>query len=197
MLDQLGISEEDWLNTPQSVRTTLMVLWQQNRLLQNQISSRPIVSVELLADHPHLVPAVGEIRWKEWGHSPEPESLDWWVDVTAREAGRRDLPVTWVAIDQNEHAVGAVGLGEFDIEERQDRSPWVLGMIVDYHQRGLGVGGQLMRCLERWARGCGYQQTWVATGGRAIDFYRKCGWQMSENIERPSGEIVSVLTKLL
>jgi hypothetical protein len=40
------------------------------------------------------------------------------------------LPVTWVAIDPLGQAVGAVGLGAFDIAKRCDRSPWVLGMIV-------------------------------------------------------------------
>ena len=36
MLAELGISEEDWSATPQSVRTALFVLWQQNLLLQKQ-----------------------------------------------------------------------------------------------------------------------------------------------------------------
>jgi transposase len=36
MLAELGISEEDWSATPQSVRTALAVLWQQNLLLQKQ-----------------------------------------------------------------------------------------------------------------------------------------------------------------
>jgi hypothetical protein len=82
-----------------------------------------IVSVELLADHLHLVSAMGEMRWREWGHPPEPEALDWWVDITAPEAGRGGLPITWVAIDAPGKVIGAVGLNEFDIEERRDRSP--------------------------------------------------------------------------
>jgi GNAT superfamily N-acetyltransferase len=164
---------------------------------QGQVPSTSVVSIELLADHPHLVPAVGQIRWREWGHPPEPESLDWWIDVTAREAGRTDLPVSWVAIDIPGKTVGAVGLGEFDIEERHDRSPWVLGMIVVAERRGLGIGGQLMEALESWARQRGYSQVWVATGGRAVDFYRKCGWDLTEVFNRPSGEVVSILTKLL
>jgi GNAT superfamily N-acetyltransferase len=164
---------------------------------QGQIPNPPVVLVELLANNLHLLPAVGQIRWREWGHPPEPESLDWWVDVTAREAGRDDLPVTWVAIDQLGHAVGAVGLGEFDIEERHDRSPWVLGMIVAVERRGMGVGGKLMGALEAWAQQHGYSQVWVATGGRAVDFYRKCGWALTESFNRRSGEIVSILTKFL
>ena len=161
------------------------------------MSTPSIVSIELLADHPHLIPAVGELRWREWGHPPEPERLDWWIDVTAREAGREDLPVTWVAIDSGGHAVGAVGLGKFDIEERRDRSPWVLGMIVDVQYRNGRIGSKLMEALELWAHQKGHFHTWVATGGRAVDFYQKCGWKLAEMIQRPSGEIVSILTKVV
>lgn len=156
-----------------------------------------MISIELLADHPYLVPVIGEIRWREWGHPPEPESLDWWIEVTAREAGRDELPVTWVAIDLDGQAVGAVGLGQFDIEERRDRSPWVLGMIVTAGYRDKGIGGKLMKALESWAYHHGYSQAWVATGGRAVNFYQKCGWELAEVISRSSGEAVSVLTKSL
>ena len=126
--------------------------------------------VELLADNPHLIAAVGEMRWREWGHAPE--QLVWWVDVTGRAA----LPVTWVAIDALGEAVGAVGLAAFDIAERRDRSPWVLGMIVAEHRHDAGIGGQLMAALEVWAGQHGYVQAWVATGGRAVAFYEKCRW---------------------
>jgi GNAT superfamily N-acetyltransferase len=159
------------------------------------VNARSTITVELLADHPHLIPAVGEIRWREWGHAPEPERLDWWVDVTGREAGRLALPVSWVAIDDHGWAIGAVGLGEFDIEERRDRSPWVLGMIVAPPYRGSGIGGRLMRALEAWAARRGYSRLWVATGGRAVDFYQKCGWELVETFQRSSGEMTSVLTR--
>ena len=160
------------------------------------MSANELISIALLTDHPHLIPTVGEMRWKEWGHPPEPERLEWWVEVTAREAGRDELPVTWVAIDEVGQAVGAVGLGEFDIEERRDRSPWVLGMIVVVQRRGLRIGARLMEELEAGARQLGYSQVWVATD-EAVDFYQKCGWEVTEVIRRPSGELMSILTKLV
>ena len=60
------------------------------------ISVDPI-EVQLLADNEKLIATIGEMRWREWGHAPEPEDLGWWIDVTAREAGRDRLPMTWVA----------------------------------------------------------------------------------------------------
>jgi len=46
----------------------------------------------MLADRLHLVGAVAEMRWREWGDEPGREELSWWVDVTAAEAGQRGLP---------------------------------------------------------------------------------------------------------
>ena len=154
------------------------------------------VTIELLADHEPLIAAVGEMRWREWGHPPEPDDSAWWVDVTRGEAGRDRIPVTWVAIDGRGEAVGAVGLGEFDIEKRREVSPWVMGMIVRADRRGRGIGALLLARLEAWARARGYERAWVATD-RAAGFYRKCGWEFSETVERATGDVATVLTKVL
>ncbi len=146
------------------------------------------VSVHLLADHPQLIPAVGEMRWEEWGNEPERQDLQWWIDVTAREAGRDALPVTWVAVDDRGNALGAVGIAEFDLEERRDWSPWLIGMIVSRPLRGRGIGGRLVQELKRWAGARAFTDVWVATGGRAIDFYVRHGWHLFEVLEQSSGE---------
>jgi GNAT superfamily N-acetyltransferase len=153
-------------------------------------------SVALLADRIHLVSAVAEIRWKEWGHPPEPQAFSWWVDAARREAGHEELPVTFVAADKAGEVAGAVGLGQFDIQERRDRSPWLLGMIVRQDCRGMGVGRLLLTHLEAWAARRDYGRIWVATG-RAVDFYRACGWQVTETLQRASADPTTVLTKLL
>src|SRR5688500_14251123 len=133
------------------------------------MSAPSIVSIELLADHRDLIPGVGELRWREGAHRGEAEQPEWWADITGREAGRDSLPVTWVAIDPGRQVGGAVGLGPFDIEERRDRSLWVLGMIVETQYRGRGLGGKLMKALEAWEYQHGYSQTWVASDG-AVGF---------------------------
>lgn len=154
------------------------------------------ITIELLADRPHLIPAIRAMRWREWGRASDLEDRERFVAVTAREAGRDHLPVTWVAIDRSGEALGAVGIGAFDLEERRDRSPWVWGMIVRHDYRGRGIGRLLLARLETWARLHGYAAVWVATGGPAVAFYRRCGWEMSEVVEKVSGGTAVVLMKL-
>lgn len=155
------------------------------------------VSISLLADKPDLIAAVAEMRWREWGHAPEPEDVSWWLTTTTREAGRDDLPVTFVAVDDSGHAVGAVGLDQFDLDERRDRSPWVTGTIVRHDRRQSGTGRALMERLEEWAASRGVSEAWVGTE-QAKKFYRRCGWVPVETFtSRSSGQPVTVLHKRL
>ncbi|WP_162907738.1 GNAT family N-acetyltransferase [Allorhizocola rhizosphaerae] len=135
-----------------------------------------MISIEDLSDHPYLVPGIGLLRWQECGHPPEPTDPQWWTDATGREAGRHGLPKTWVAIDDaTGGAVGAVGLGEFDIAERRDRSPWILGLIVAPERRGEGIGRALLSEVERHTD----TTLWAATG-QAVGYFRRCGWEVAE-----------------
>jgi GNAT superfamily N-acetyltransferase len=142
------------------------------------------VTIDLLADRPALVRAVGILRWQEWGYdAPSPEA---WIETTRREAGRDVLPVTLVAIDAAGHAVGAVALGEADEAltdgERGGRTPWLEGMVVREAARLRGTGRTLVVALERLARDRGHDQVWVVTGGQAKGFYRACGWVDVEDL---------------
>jgi GNAT superfamily N-acetyltransferase len=152
--------------------------------------------VELLADRDDLVDAVTDLRWLEWGRPPEPTDRKWWRAATVREAGRWSLPVTWVPSDSS-GALGAVGIGEFDIEERHDRSPWVLGMIIRPDCRGTGLGRFLLTQLEKWAAEQEYQRLWVANEGPAVHFYKRRGWQLHETVERDDRPTVTVLSEPL
>lgn len=152
--------------------------------------------VALLVDEPDLIGAVGTMRCREWGNITDPGDLSRWVAVTARESGRETLPITWVAADPRGRAAGAVGVGEFDPPERRDRSPWVLGMVVDTQHRGQGVGRLLLSTVDRWATGGGHRRLWVATGGAAVAFYQRCGWRPFETFPRADGEVTVLVRDL-
>lgn len=156
------------------------------------------ITVELLADRVDLVAPLGRIRWTDW-RRPGRETVEWWVDDLRSEAGRETLPVSFVAVDDSSgEAVGGVTLAPSDLteEQRRGRTPWIAGMIVRADRRGQGIGSALMAHLEEWARNADIPQAWVVTSGRAVDFYRNCGWAEAETVIIGDGE-ATVLTKTL
>jgi len=152
------------------------------------------VTIESLADRPDLMVAVARIRYNEWGGEPGREDLRWWVDTTREESGRDGLPVTFVATDADGEAVGAVGIIPVEYAELADRGPWVVGTIVRADRRGRGIGTALLARLARWAADEGFDRVWVATGGPAVDFYRGCGFTVTEVARLADGDAVTVLT---
>lgn len=158
------------------------------------------VTVDLLAHRPHLIEAVGELRWREWGYGdPSPAA---WVGTTRTEAGAWELPVTFVAIAPSGKVLGAVALGGVDNElsggERGGRGPWVLGMVVRRDARKRGIGRLLLGHLEHAALRRGCQQLWVATGEEAVDFYRRCGWETVQRLRlRSTSMQATILTRMI
>jgi GNAT superfamily N-acetyltransferase len=115
-------------------------------------------------------------------------------DIRHGSRGRPQRASHDVGRERPEWSVGAVGIGQFDIEKLRDSSPWALGMIVRRDRRGAGIGRLLLADLERWAPRQGCEQLWVATGGAAVGFYQRCGWRINETVDRDF-EPATVLTK--
>jgi GNAT superfamily N-acetyltransferase len=136
------------------------------------------IVVRLLADAPHLIEPIGRLRCAEWGH----RDADAWISITRREAGRQDLPVSWVAVDDTGAALGAVALGPSDVAARPELVPSVWGMVVRPDARRRGVGAMLLRHLEQFAVEQGHTAVWVSTGSPAVGFYERCGWRRTEEM---------------
>lgn len=161
-----------------------------------------IVTITLLADRPDLAAPWAELHWREWGiggTKPEREQLSWWVADAAQAVQRTQVPVAFVALGPDDEVLGGVGVHQFDLDERRDRSPWIVGMIVHPHRRGEGIGKALIAHVEAWAAATDIGQLWVATetAGRAVAFYQRCGYARLEELPAQRGEMVTVLTKRL
>ncbi|HEX5114263.1 MAG TPA: GNAT family N-acetyltransferase [Pseudonocardiaceae bacterium] len=153
------------------------------------------VTVELLVDREELLVPLARLRWTEWGGHPGREDVRWWIDTTRAESGVAGLPVTFAAVDASGEVVGGVGLVAAEHPELGDRGPWVVGMIVRADLRGHGVGAVLMARLAQWAAGSGVDRLWVAADGRAVDFYRRCGFTVVEHVRLADGEQPTLLTR--
>lgn len=155
--------------------------------------------VEPLGERADLFGAVGMLRWNQWSYGQKDVSR--FVQVTAEEAGNRSsLPLSLVAIDESEQAIGVVGLGDVDDEvsdaERRGRTPWILGMVVASDRRQQGVGRRLFEGLHQAAATLSHDRTWVATGVQAVNFYKSCGSSAVETLElRSTGISTTILVK--
>ncbi|WP_433359316.1 GNAT family N-acetyltransferase [Actinoplanes sp. CA-142083] len=142
----------------------------------------------------HLIEPVGLLRWREWGHPPEPTAPAFWIDNARREAGRDSLPFTLIALDPAGTPVGVVGLGDFDQDDLRDHTPWVMGMLVSPARRAQGIGQALLEALELHAAALGHHRLWVATT-TATGFYLRCGWQLVGPVTTAAEGPMTVLTR--
>ena len=145
------------------------------------------------ADRDDVLVSLARLRWSEWHEHSGREDLRWWIDVTRREAGRAELPVTFVAVDAGE-VVGGAGLVATEHQELADRGPWVVGMIVRDDVRGQGIGKAIMARLVEWAIEARIDRLWVVADGRAVDFYRACGFTVVDVVRLTGGHRPTVLT---
>lgn len=139
-------------------------------------------SICLVADRPELVPQLAHIYWAEWGDEPGREALAFWIEAAASANQRNTIPVGFMAVDRHHRVLGGVALAESeeDLPGRNEWSPWLTGMIVRSDLRGQGVGHLLVAALDDWIRGAVIPTVWVLTGGRAVGFYKQCGWAFVE-----------------
>jgi GNAT superfamily N-acetyltransferase len=153
---------------------------------------RPALFLGLLADQPELIAEVGVLRWRAAG---EGGTAGPWIESTARDAGREQLPVTLVAMDLDGQAIGAVTVGESDDSGGcSTRAPWLVRMVVRPGERRCGVGRLMVSAAEDLARQLGHAALWVSPREEDREFYRACGWLDSDEARQ---EDVSVLHKPL
>lgn len=151
------------------------------------------IVVDSLANHPDMISQVTDMVWAEWGEWQRPGERERWLRLYEEDARlHSQFSAAFVALDQ-EVPVGVVQLHEFDIEEMEDRSPWICGMLVHLDYRDQGIGRRLLAALELFAAGRGVEQLWVFTESAAA-FYEKCGWCPHTDVVS-NGEEGRVLTK--
>lgn len=72
-----------------------------------------------------------------------------------------------------------VGMASGGDHEKYPDTAWLYGMYVTPEERGTGVAGALVGCVERWARERGYDALFLHVGvgvPRARAFYQRVGF---------------------
>lgn len=151
-------------------------------------------SIELLADYPHWIPEIARWHWEEWGHYDPTGSLAAWTEGLARRTGRDTIPLTLVAV-QNDEPVASASLVVHDMDTRKDLSPWLAGVYVLPARRSQGIGARLVRAAMARAQSLGISTLYLYTRS-AVGLYSKQSWQPLETCFYQGRQVVIMIADL-
>lgn len=138
------------------------------------------IAIVDLINHPrHLLAAARLVHDEFWsdrpGHSVE--------RMAARMCDADPvvgIPITLVALDDDEAVVGVVNLVDNDDEARTHLAPWLAGLVVRQDMRGRGIGSALVRALLDHARRLEIETLYFGTDGPG--FYERLGATLHEQV---------------
>jgi hypothetical protein len=102
------------------------------------------VEIELLVDHPEFIPLLAEWHYREWAYLRPGDSVANRIAMLGERSARRELPITFVALEGIE-LLGSAMLIEHDMDTHLQYSPWLAGVFVAQDQRRRGISRALVR----------------------------------------------------
>ena len=147
-----------------------------------------------LADHPDLIPTLARWRWEEWGHITPDRSMDEWIEGLVNQANRDRIPVTLVAFDDDQPA-GMASLVYYDMDTREDLTPWLASVLVEPSFRDRGHGSALVTAIEEIAAALDVETLYLYTNS-AQSLYERLGWKEIEREPYRGREVVIMRKKL-
>jgi predicted N-acetyltransferase YhbS len=148
--------------------------------------------VELMSDHPELVPVVSAWHFGEWGHEDPGGTPDSWAASLRERALRDRIPAVFVAFEGS-LPIGSSALVSADMKTHPELSPWLINVFVLPEYRGTGVGGAVVDHACGFASGLGTEAVYLYTQGSGA-LYRRLGWSVLAS-ESYGGAPVTVMSK--
>ena len=148
------------------------------------------VTIESIADYPHLVPTIAHWHWHEWGYCDPAGSLESWTVGLQERTFKDEIPTTYIALDDH-LPVGSVTLVAHDMDTYTDLSPWLAGLYVIPTYRRRGIGSMLVQNAIQTTAKLGIPKLYLYTH-TADSLYRRLGWQAIGN-EYYEGQFVTMM----
>ena len=152
------------------------------------------VCIEPLASHPEVLPVLQawfEAEWPSYYGANGRGNARRDLDRYSKHAG---LPFGLVAFHEGS-VCGVAALKPDSICTHTHLSPWAAAGFVRPDLRGRGIGGQLVRALERQAKAMGFGQIYCGTSA-AESLLQRSGWHLLERVTH-EGEILGIYAKAL
>jgi len=131
------------------------------------------MTISPLADLPDAIETLAKWFHDEW-HAFDGRSIANIATQLSENLNRDSLPISFVA-HRNGQLLGSVSLDRFDFPAFDYLSPWLSSLYVHPSVRGKGVGGSLVRHIQRFAVSRGIGPIYLWTPG-STQLYERCGW---------------------
>lgn len=139
------------------------------------------MTIEPLSKHRARIPSLAKWHHGQWTIYNPGETLADRVARLEAQAGNYDLPLTWVALE-DDLLLGSASLVLSDMETKPELKPWLASLFVAPEHRCRGVGGKLVERIEQEARERGFKKLFLFTPDQD-KFYRRLGWRILEKVE--------------
>ena len=135
-----------------------------------------MIKIEYLADHLELIPILAQYNYDEW--SCDWKNLNETVSAYTKAVHKDQIPLTLVALDDENNLLGFVSLVDREVNSCENLSPWLAGLYVLPEYRGKGVGRELVKRIMREAEHLEIKRFYLETGNDSrVDFYAAFGWK--------------------
>ena len=138
------------------------------------------IRIDFLANHQNLIPDLSESFFNEWHHFNPGKTIDDIRNALRLRTNTDKLPLTFVAINENDELVGSVSLKQNDLDTRTDLSPWLSSLFVVEKFRNAGIGNLLINKTLEIAGGLQIHSIFLYTEHKE-KYYEKRDWRLIEN----------------
>lgn len=143
-----------------------------------------------LIDEQGAIQMLAEWHHSEWLHLNPGGSVQKRIEGMQAYLAGHTIPKMFVSKD-GETLLGSAAIIENDMDTRTDLSPWLASVYVNAEYRKKGVGSDLVKHVEEYARSAGFRNLYLFTLDQE-NFYQNLGWStISKEIYRD--EAVTVM----
>jgi predicted N-acetyltransferase YhbS len=147
-----------------------------------------------LADHPEFLTVLAGWHHGEWGRLHPGDTVGKRAERMKAHLGKGQVPTTFVALAEGK-PVGSASLVDYDMEGREDLTPWLASVYVVPEYRRRGVGSALVERVVEEARGLDIGTLYLFTWDQER-LYARLGWSVLERTEYKGERIVIMSIKL-
>lgn len=147
------------------------------------------MKIEYLSDRPEFLPTLAQWHYQEWSALRPGDSVEARMIRLKSWSGRDDIPLTVVALSDEQLLLGSASLIEHDMDDRLELTPWLAGVFVAPEHRRRGIGAALVWRIMDEATSLQVPRLYLYTVD-STPFYASLGWSPVEKTRYREKEVL-------